>query len=175
MPREAEAIHGLSEAFLADKPRFPEVVDEFLAFVGHSPLIAHNAMFDLGFINAELRAARRPPIFVERIVDTLQIARTRFPGAKHSLDALCTRFGIDRSMRVHHGALLDAQLLAAVYVELMGGRQIGFELESGEVAAVAASTATICHLPRPHAPSEAELARHAAFIATLKDPVWLTA
>jgi DNA polymerase III subunit epsilon len=175
MPAEAEAVHGLSALFLADKPRFAEVVDDFLAFIGKDPLVAHNAMFDMGFINAELKRAGRPPIFAERATDTLAIARTKFPGAKHSLDALCQRYDIDRSMRVHHGALLDAQLLAQVYVELTGGRQIGFDLaEEAAVAAVAAA-AREYREPRPHAASADEIARHAAFIAKLKDPVWLQA
>ena len=173
MPAEAEAIHGLSALFLADKPRFAEVVDDFLAFIDGAQLVAHNAMFDMGFINAELRRCGKPPIFAERATDTLAIARTKFPGAKHSLDALCQRYDIDRSMRVHHGALLDAQLLAQVYVELTGGRQIGFDLvEEAAVAAVAAA-AREYRAPRPHAASPEELARHAAFIAKLKDPVWL--
>jgi DNA polymerase-3 subunit epsilon len=174
MPAEAEAVHGLSALFLADKPRFAEVVDDFLEFIGKDQLVAHNAMFDLGFLNAELKRCGKPPIFAERATDTLAIARTRFPGAKHSLDALCQRYDIDRSMRVHHGALLDAQLLAQVYVELTGGRQIGFDLvEEAVVAAVAATREY--RPPRPHAASPDELARHAAFIAKLKDPVWLLA
>lgn len=176
MPAEAEAVHGLSALFLADKPRFHEIVDDFLAFIGKDPLVAHNAMFDMGFINAELKRCGKPPIFAERATDTLAIARTKFPGAKHSLDALCQRYDIDRSMRVHHGALLDAQLLAQVYVELTGGRQIGFDLaESAAVAAVAAAADRTYREPRPHAASADELARHAAFIAKLKDPVWLSA
>lgn len=175
MPAEAETIHGLSAIFLADKPCFKEVVDDFLAFVDGAPLVAHNAMFDMGFINAELRRAGRPPIFTERATDTLAIARTKFPGAKHSLDALCQRFDIDRSMRVHHGALLDAQLLAQVYVELTGGRQIGFDLMEEAVATAVAAAAREYRAPRLFRPSEAELERHAAFIAKLKDPVWLAA
>ena len=175
MPPEAEAIHGLSALFLADKPRFAEVVGDFLEFIGQDPLVAHNAMFDMGFINAELKRCGKPPIFAERATDTLAIARTKFPGAKHSLDALCQRYDIDRSMRVHHGALLDAQLLAQVYVELTGGRQIGFDLaEEAAVAAVEATAREYREL-RPHAASAEELARHAAFIAKLKDPVWLRA
>lgn len=173
MPAEAEAIHGLSAIFLADKPCFKDVVDDFLAFIDGAPLVAHNAMFDMGFINAELRRAGRPPIFAERATDTLAIARTRFPGAKHSLDALCQRYDIDRSMRVHHGALLDAQLLAQVYVELTGGRQIGFDLMEEAVATAVAAATRDYRAPRPHRASEAELERHAAFIAKLKDPVWL--
>jgi DNA polymerase-3 subunit epsilon len=175
MPPEAEAVHGLSALFLADKPRFAEVVDDFLAFIGKDPLVAHNAMFDMGFINAELKRCGKPPIFAERATDTLAIARSKFPGAKHSLDALCQRYDIDRSMRVHHGALLDAQLLAQVYVELTGGRQIGFDLAEDAAVAAVEATAREYREPRPHAASAEELARHAAFIAKLKDPVWLSA
>ena len=175
MPAEAEAIHGLSAIFLADKPCFKEVVDDFLAFIDGAPLVAHNAMFDMGFINAELKRCGKPPIFAERATDTLAIARTKFPGAKHSLDALCQRFDIDRSMRVHHGALLDAQLLAQVYVELTGGRQIGFDLMEEAVATAVAAAAREYRTPRLFRPSESELERHAAFIAKLKDPVWLAA
>lgn len=175
MPKEAEAVHGLSDAFLADKPRFAEVVNDFLAFVGKDQLVAHNAMFDMGFINAELRKCGKPPIFIERATDTLAIAREKLPGAKHTLDALCTRFGIDRSMRVHHGALLDAQLLAQVYVELLGGRQIGFDLVAEVTGASAQAVERLYREPRPHSASETELARHAEFVAKLKDPVWLLA
>ena len=175
MPAEAEAIHGLSALFLADKPRFSEVVDDFLEFIAGAQLVAHNAMFDLGFLNAELKRCSKPPIFAERATDTLAIARTRFPGAKHSLDALCQRYDIDRSMRVHHGALLDAQLLAQVYVELTGGRQIGFDLMEEAVATAVAAAAREYREPRPHAATPEELARHEAFIAKLKDPVWLSA
>ena len=128
MPSEAEAVHGLSDRFLSDKPNFHERCEELLAFIGESPMIAHNASFDFGFINHELKSCGRPLVCTSRMVDTLAIARQKFPGAKHSLDALCTRFGVDRSQRVKHGALLDAQLLAQVYVELTGGRQIGLGL-----------------------------------------------
>jgi len=175
MPKEAQAVHGLSSEFLADKPRFAEVVGDFLAFIQGAQLVAHNAMFDLGFLNAELRKCGRPPIFAERATDTLAIAREKLPGAKHTLDALCTRYGIDRSMRVHHGALLDAQLLAQVYVELTGGRQIGFDLVAETATAAAEAVQRPYREPRPHAASETELARHAAFVAKLKDPVWLQA
>jgi len=121
MPVEAFNVHGLSQAFLSDKPRFGDAVEELLDFVGDAPMIAHNAAFDFSFLNGELTKCGRQIIHLKRMVDTLQIARSRHPGAKHSLDALCSRFGIDRSHRVLHGALLDAQLLAQVYVELMGG------------------------------------------------------
>ncbi len=128
MPFEAEAIHGLSNLFLSAQPLFEDRVEELIAFLGDAPLVAHNASFDFGFLNNELQRCGRPVVCMSRMVDTLVLARSRHPGAKHSLDALCTRFGVDRSMRVKHGALLDAQLLAQVYVELTGGRQIGLGL-----------------------------------------------
>jgi DNA polymerase-3 subunit epsilon len=177
MSSDAEAVHGLSDSFLADKPRFEELCEELLEFIGDSPLVAHNAGFDFGFVNHELTLCRRPLICTSRMVDTLVLARQRHPGAKHSLDALCTRFGIDRSIRVKHGALVDAQLLAEVYVELTGGRQIGLSLASIDVASSAADRIIARPTgprrpPRPHAPSEAELQRHAAFLAGISDPLW---
>jgi DNA polymerase-3 subunit epsilon len=181
MPSEAEAVHGLSSIFLSDKPRFSERVHELIEFIGDSPLIAHNASFDFGFINWELQACGHPPVCTTRMIDTLAIARTRHPGAKHSLDALCTRYGIDRSHRVKHGALLDAQLLAQLYVELSGGRQIGFALRADEGFAESESAAARslvlarsrpARSPRPHAASMEELVRHAAFVSGLIDPLW---
>ena len=183
MPAEAERVHGLSITFLSDKPRFHESVEDLLEFIGDSPLVAHNAAFDFGFLNAELERCGRPIVAMDRMIDTLAIARTRHPGAKHSLDALCTRYGIDRSHRIKHGALLDAQLLAQLYVELTGGRQIGLGLADSTaitvtgtiVADVAASPVSrAIRPPRPHAASEAELERHQAFVATLVNPVWAT-
>ncbi len=175
MPKEAEAVHGLSDAFLADKPAFHTAIDDLLAFLGDSPLIAHNATFDFSFLNGELGACGRDAICLSRMVDTLTMARSRHPGAKHTLDALCVRFGIDRSRRVLHGALLDAQLLAQVYVELMGGRQIGFGLDATPTL-IAETIETIApsHVrpPRIFAASADELAVHAAFVGTLKDPLW---
>ncbi|MXO60488.1 DNA polymerase III subunit epsilon [Altererythrobacter salegens] len=177
MPIEAEQVHGLSEAFLADKPRFHESAADLLEFLGESPLVAHNAQFDFGFLNSELAACGLEEISLERMIDTLGIARRRHPGAKHSLDALCTRYGIDRSHRVKHGALLDAELLAQVYVELTGGRQIGLELaaeitESVVETVVMPTTKHTFREARPHAPSAAELARHKAFVETLDSPLW---
>lgn len=180
MPSEAQAVHGLSDAFLADKPLFADKVEELLEFLGDSPLIAHNAQFDFSFLNAELRACSRPIILPDRMIDTLAIARSKHPGAKHSLDALCARYGIDRSHRVLHGALLDAQLLAQVYVELTGGRQIGLMLaveddaKSSSVTESQAATLSprIARAARPHAASPEELARHAQFITQLVDPLW---
>ena len=179
MPSEAEAVHGLSAIFLSDKPCFHAVALDLLEFVGDSPLVAHNATFDFAFLNWELANCGQPPVCLTRMVDTLVMARTRHPGAKHSLDALCTRYGVDRSQRVKHGALLDAELLAQVYVELCGGRQIGFMLAqdagivaTGTPAYLPAAPVRAMRPPRRHAASDAELARHAAFIQKLVDPIW---
>ena len=177
MPFEAQEVHGLTNLFLSDKPRFSERVDELLDFLGDSPLVAHNAGFDFGFLNFELEKCGRVAVSMGRMVDTLTLARSKHPGAKHSLDALCMRFGIDRSHRVKHGALLDAQLLAQVYVELTGGRQIGLGLvaEAGSVSVRQSSRPIIVREPRPprpHAPLAEELERHRAFIAKLVNPLW---
>ena len=177
MPSEAEAVHGLSDMFLSDKPRFLEKAEELLEFIADSPLIAHNAAFDFGFLNHELLRCARDPVCMSRMIDTLMLARSRHPGAKHSLDALCTRFGVDRSQRVKHGALLDAQLLAQVYIELTGGRQIGLSLGVSQASAEAETAATvqverIIRTPRPHAPSDEERTRHRGFIARLTSPLW---
>ena len=177
MPSEAEAVHGLSDTFLSDKPNFADKVEELLEFIGDSPLVAHNAGFDFGFLNHELNTCGRPPVCLTRMVDTLGLARSRHPGAKHSLDALCTRFGVDRSARVRHGALLDAQLLAQVYVELTGGRQIGLGLVADAPigpppVATAAAITRPPRTPRPHHASASELARHAQFLAKIAKPLW---
>ncbi len=183
MPAAAEAVHGLSIGFLSDKPLFAERIDELLEFLGDAPLIAHNAAFDFGFVNAELARAGRPALDMARMCCTVQMARKLHPGAKHSLDALCTRYGIDRSHRVKHGALLDAELLAHLYIEMTGGRQIGLGLAAGPAttavaAAAAAPVATQSpdrpwREPRPHMASAAELARHADFVTGLNQPLWL--
>jgi DNA polymerase-3 subunit epsilon len=177
MPAGAEAVHGLSDIFLSDKPRFSERVAELLDFIEDSPLVAHNAGFDFGFLNAELGLCGHPVICMSRMVDTLTLARSKHPGAKHSLDALCTRFGVDRSRRTKHGALLDAQLLAQVYVELTGGRQIGLGLVEETVGVEIVDvpgTVTIRQqrAPRPHQPAIEELERHRAFISKLVEPIW---
>ena len=178
MPSEAEAVHGLSDIFLSDKPRFAEKVEELLEFIGDAPLVAHNASFDFGFLNHELQYCGRPAVCVSRMVDTLLLARSRHPGAKHSLDALCTRYGVDRSQRVKHGALLDAQLLAQVYIELTGGRQIGLGLVADAPAVAAQQFAAApaadrpVREPRPHFASPAELARHRSFLAKIVNPLW---
>ncbi len=174
MPDEAYAIHGLSAEFLRGQPEFAAVAPALLAFVGDSPLVIHNAEFDMRFLNAELALASLPPVPRERAIDTLAIARRRFPGAPANLEALCRRFNIDDSARVRHGALLDANLLAAVYVELIGAREPGLDLahaRSGANGAAGAKRAL--RPPRPHAPSEAELAAHKEFLAKLKQPIWL--
>jgi DNA polymerase-3 subunit epsilon len=180
MPAEAEAVHGLSIQFLSDKPLFATRVDELIDFLGDAPMVAHNAAFDFGFINAELARAGRPALDMGRMCCTVQMARKLHPGAKHSLDALCTRYGIDRSHRVKHGALLDAELLAHLYIEMTGGRQIGLGLaaetaSAGHAAADpvrAAAPPRAFREPRAHAASAAELARHAEFVAKLTGPLW---
>jgi len=177
MPFGAEAVHGLSDIFLSDKPRFAELAQDLLEFLEDAPLIAHNASFDFSFLNYELELCGRTSICTSRMRDTLALARTRHPGAKHSLDALCMRFGVDRSQRIKHGALLDAQLLAQVYVELTGGRQIGLglvaETDDADLAPVAgAVTVREPRAARPHHAAIEELERHRAFIAKLASPLW---
>ena len=173
MPVEAFSIHGLSDAFLSDKPAFAAGVHEFIEFIADSPLIAHNASFDFAFVNGEMGRCGRDLICTTRMVDTLALARQRHPGAKHSLDALCARYGIDRSHRVLHGALLDAQLLAQVYVELSGGRQIGLGLvATAAVTAPVEIPVAVIRPARAHAASDEELIRHGAFVATLGGSLW---
>lgn len=177
MPAAAEAVHGLSAAFLADKPLFASRAAELLEFLGDSPLVAHNAGFDFGFLNTELASCGLAEVSRDRMIDTVAIARTRHPGAKLSLDALCTRYGIDRSHRTRHGALLDAELLAQVYVELHGGRQIGLELAADAGGMVASASVMLVRdrmfrPARPHAASAAELAAHEEFLQTVKTPLW---
>ena len=174
MPEDAERVHGLTRAFLAGHRRFAEEADALLAFIGEAKLVMHNAPFDLGFLNAELERIGKPPIPPARTLDTLALARRKYPGAPASLDALCKRFGIDRSAREKHGALLDAELLTEVYLELIGGRQPALGLQRTPPPPDAAETPrpARARTPRPHAASEAEAAAHAAFIATLKDPIW---
>jgi DNA polymerase-3 subunit epsilon len=182
MPAAAEAVHGLSIQFLSDKPLFATRVDDLLEFLGDAPLVAHNAVFDFGFVNAELARAGRPALDMARMCCTVQMARKLHPGAKHSLDALCTRYGIDRSHRVKHGALLDAELLAHLYIEMTGGRQIGLGLAASATNAPAPAAAAPAaprggdrpfREPRPHMASAADLARHAEFVVGLNQPLWL--
>ncbi|MET3409421.1 DNA polymerase III subunit epsilon [Methylobacterium sp. 1030] len=175
---DALAVHGLSDSFLADKPLFAEIAADLLAFIDGATLVIHNAPFDVGFLNAEyarLPAPQPAPIVLDDVVDTLLLARRKHAGAANNLDALCTRYGIDRSRRTKHGALLDAQILAEVYVELLGGKQTGFDL--GPVAATPAHVAE--EAARSAAPrvfksrlTDAERAQHAAFVGTLKSPIW---
>ena len=174
MPDEAFAVHGLSEAFLAQHPVFAEVAAAFLDFIGDAKLVIHNAGFDIKFLNAELERLEHAAIPIARAIDTVQMARQRFPGAQASLDALCRRFEIDNSSRDKHGALLDAELLSLVYLELIGGRQPGLALATE--AAVTLSRAPRIVRPlrpaRPHAPSAEEEAAHAQLVAALADPIW---
>jgi len=178
MPAGAEAVHGLSAVFLSDKPRFRDKCHELLEFLADSHLVAHNAGFDFAFLNHELGLCELETVCLSRMIDTVAIAKRRHPGAKLSLDALCTRYGIDRSHRVKHGALLDAELLAQVYVELTGGRQIGLELAAGlaETTVIAMPGAISRERPfrpaRPHTASAEELARHAAFVGKIEGAIW---
>lgn len=172
MPPEAFAVHGLSDEFLIDKPKFAGVTDNFAAFLGDSPLIIHNASFDLGFINAELSRLGLPPLPADRAIDTVRMARTRFPGAPASLDALCKRFDIDLSDRSLHGALKDARLLAEVYLQLKGGREPGLALASP------AQRARLTARPTERAallvePSPEEDAAHRLFVGRLTKALWL--
>ncbi len=170
---DATRVHGLTRADLHGKPRFADIVDELLEFIGADRLIAHNASFDFGFLNAELARIKRPAICHTRKVDTLELARTRYPGLPNSLDALCRRFGIDLSERTSHNALLDCRLLAEVYIELTGGRQRGLSLASEErdVLSVVYQVSA-ARTPRLIVPDAAALAAHAAFIGRMKEPIW---
>jgi DNA polymerase-3 subunit epsilon len=176
MPAEAFAVHGLSREFLADKPLFAHLAEEFLAFVGEARLVIHNAGFDMRFLNAELARLGKPVLPLDRVVDTLAMARRRHPGARVSLDELCARYGIDNSKRVRHGALLDAEILAEVYIELNGGRQtaLGLTAETVTVALVADGD-ILRQRPAPLVPrlTEAERSAHEAFVAGLGDQaIW---
>lgn len=172
MTAEAEAIHGLGDEFLRRHEPFASIAAAFVAFVGDAQIVAHNAAFDLGFINAELKRLELPP-FVGPVVDTLDMARKRFPGAPASLDALCRRFAIDLSTRDKHGAKLDCELLAKVYLELVGGRQSALDLGAQAVkAALRAASERPARAPRLYAPSADERASHAALVAKLKAPIW---
>ena len=173
MPAGAFEIHGLSDEFLADKPVFGAVADDFVAFLRDSPLVIHNAQFDLGFLNAELARLQREPLPEARAIDTVGLARRRFPGAPANLDALCRRFGIDNAARTKHGALLDAELLAEVYLELIGGRQPSLGLGVDREVRTEARRDRPARPARMHEPSAEEAAAHAAFLKKLKDPIWL--
>src|ERR1700723_1016758 len=166
MPAEAFAVHGLSSEFLSSKPLFAEGVDEFLAFIGDAPLVIHNASFDIGFINAELDRIKRPAISRERLVDTLLLARRKHPGVSNRLDDLCTRYSIDNSRRTKHGALLDAELLAEVYVELIGARQASLVLSQMAAPVVTAGAIVVMRertVPLAPRLSEEEREAHRSF------------
>lgn len=173
MPAEAFAVHGLSAEFLRDKPVFAEIVNGFLDFAGDARLVIHNASFDMKFLNAEIGRCGRPILPPGRALDTLEIARRRFPGAQNSLDALCRRFGVDNSGREKHGALLDSELLAEIYLELVGGRQPGLTLSIVPSNERAVTGTDWIPPPRPRALArrltQAEAEAHAAFIAELGD------
>ncbi len=171
VPESAFKIHGLSTEFLSDKPVFSEIMDEFLEYIGDSSvLVAHNAEFDMKFINWELENAGRPIIHSKRFIDTLAIARTKFPGSPNSLDALCKRFAINNTHRTLHGALLDAEILAEVYIELLGGRQGGMDLAVAKAAVAAAPKKK--REPRSFPVKEEELQAHAEYIKELDNPIW---
>jgi DNA polymerase-3 subunit epsilon len=176
MPEEAMAVHGLSIEFLSDKPLFADQAERFVAFMQDARLIAHNAEFDVRFLQAEMKLCGRPRLGCE-VIDTLQLARRKFPGAPASLDALCRRFGIDLSERTKHGALIDTRLLAKVYLELMGGQQpdLGLASELTVAGGIIGPARHATRPPRPHAALEGELAAHKALIEGLKDAIWLKA
>jgi DNA polymerase-3 subunit epsilon len=176
IPAEATRIHGFTSGDLAGKPRFAEIIDELVAFLGDAPIIAHNAPFDFGFLDAEFRRCAARPIDRSRMIDSLALAKQRFPGMPNSLDALCRRLGVDNSMRTAHNAILDCRLLAEVYLELMGGKQPGFDLAAAlaSQARVLAVQDSVAWTPRPIIVPEAMTAAHAAFIAArIKDALWL--
>ena len=174
VPDGAQAVHGLTAEFLASHPVFAAIAGELLEFVGDDPLVIHNAEFDLAFINAELKRLGSPAL-LGAVTDTLLLARRKYPGQPANLDALCRRFAIDLSTREKHGARIDGELLAAVYLELIGGRQPGLELVALNGSVAARSIVTRVQRPaRPHAPTPEELVAHATFLAKLKQPLWAT-
>ncbi|HVI52764.1 MAG TPA: DNA polymerase III subunit epsilon [Candidatus Sulfotelmatobacter sp.] len=181
MPEEAFKVHGLSEEFLSDKPVFADVARDFVDFIGDAPLVIHNAEFDMKFLNWELKILGMEQMPMERSIDTVKMARKKFPGSPANLDALCRRFGIDNSARDKHGALLDAELLAEVYLELIGGREPGLSLlgKGGDSSRSQAQAVSVdaperpFREPRPHAPSEEELAAHTVFLGKVKNAIWL--
>lgn len=176
VPADAERVHGISTAMVKGKPLFSAIVEEFIAFIGDATLIIHNASFDVGFLNAELGRVGKPPISFDRVIDTLLLARRKNPGGPNSLDALCKRFGIDNSSRKKHGALLDSELLAEVYIELIGGQQAKLDLAAETIAGTLTGPRRVRVSPRPVALAPRltaeEEAAHAAFIGTLKEPIW---
>ncbi len=182
MSEEVIAVHGLTEAFLADKPTFKEIVDDFLAFIGDdAKLVAHNASFDMKFVNAELAWVGREPLSQDRVIDTLIIARKKFPGARVNLNELCKRFGVDNSARTVHGALLDSELLAEVYLELLGGRQPGLVLNAGAGESTVVQTVQQVQTspverpfrePRLFPASDEEIEQHTEFVKKIKNNIW---
>jgi DNA polymerase-3 subunit epsilon len=177
VPLETQKVHGLTNEFLADKPLFADIVEDFLEFLGDAPLVIHNASFDIKFLNAELHRMKRPPISLARAIDTIDIAKSKLPGARYSLDELCKRFNIDLTSRNYHGALLDSQLTAQVYQELLGGRQKKLLLSpQDEAAAVVITEVRVARVrPEPLAPrvTEIEIAAHTVFVEKeLKEAVW---
>ncbi|MBU6235339.1 MAG: DNA polymerase III subunit epsilon [Alphaproteobacteria bacterium] len=179
VPAEAVAVHGLTAEFLSKHPTFAEVVDKFVDFIGEDMLIIHNAEFDVKFLNAELKTLGFPSIQPRRVTDTLMIARRKFPGSPASLDALCRRYNIDLSGRTLHGALLDSQLLAEVYLELLGGRQTGLSLDTPALKAVLpeigitqSSGPKQARAPRTFEVPADELSAHQAMVDKIKDAIW---
>ncbi len=176
VPREAFAVHGLSTQFLSDKPLFAALAPAFLEFIEDATLVIHNASFDMGFINMELDRLGYPALPSDRVVDTLALARRKHPGGPNSLDALCKRYGIDNSARTVHGALLDAELLADVYLQLVGGQQPGFDLSYGKDAAkgskAAAGAVRTRVQPLPSRIETSERDAHRAFVSGMKEPLW---
>lgn len=176
VPEEATRVHGFTAEMLRGKPRFADIAEEMLDFLGEDEIIAHNAPFDFGFLDAELVLAGLPKLNRARMVDSLEIAKRRYPGLPNSLDALCRRLGVDNSMRSSHNALLDVKLLAEVFLQLMGGKQPGLDLAAApsRPALAAAAAERVAWVPRPILVPEAEAAAHAAFVAKkLKDALWL--
>ena len=174
---DAIAIHGITNERVANEPVFADIADQFLEFIGDAKMVIHNARFDMGFINAELERLGRPPLPLDQAIDTLDMARRRFPGGQASLDALCRKFNIDNSHRELHGAMIDTDLLAYVYIELIGVKQPGLSLagpdqQPAPTATTTAETVKTQREPRPHAPQPHELEAHKAFVATLKEPLW---
>ena len=177
IPAEATAVHGITNEFVADKPIFSQVYSEFMEFIEGGKLVIHNAEFDMKFINWELGQVGHPAVSWSNVIDTLAMARKKFPGSPASLDALCKRFGVDNTERTYHGALLDSELLAEVYLELLGGRQHGLGLAAETAKAQehqkqTAQTKRKFREPRPHSASDEERAAHEVFLEKLKDPIW---
>ena len=176
IPADATRVHGFTRSDLVGKPRFADIIDPLLEFIADHPMVAHNAPFDFSFLDMELGRLRHPPLHRSRMICTLALAKTRYPGLPNSLDALCRRFAIDLSERTSHNALLDCKLLAEVYVELTGGRQRGLQLDSGDrisVPSIAYASAGARSI-RLVVPTEAQLIAHASFLARIKEPLWLT-